>query len=193
MKIRADFVTNSSSANYIVAAGISVKETARIMLSYALAKAIKDLGSGYDNWAEKSISTYLKRITFIDKVPDNIKGVCFTSVNYDTYIYEKEKEILVETCNNIAFYELTGTIFDNSYDDGGRQDKREVEFYSLDLNKVIKNEFYDWGNVPLCNCSDYSSNFATNDNKIICMKCGNIVNDQEDAKEKCEKYYRKWT
>lgn len=92
MKIRSDFVTNSSSSSFVVEQTVSQSTVVGIAL--AMAQIV------HDDWADEQdrFKKIFKRIS--DHLDSNI-GLKLPSCNYDTYIWKgKDGRIYIETANN---------------------------------------------------------------------------------------------
>lgn len=108
MKIRSDFVTNSSSSSFILnASDMSISSVAHRMVGIVEEDWTSDDGGYIGLYATmfKDIKRHLKE----DYVNTNL-GIQLPSTNYDTYIFnDEEGHICVSTCNNqdwSEFYSL---------------------------------------------------------------------------------------
>lgn len=88
MKIRKSFVSNSSSCSFVACS--SYRSTWHIAMEMVTQRGFKD-----DEKLRKLFEKYEKIMNW--KTP-----VCFTSINFDTWIWFDEK-YFVSTCNNITW------------------------------------------------------------------------------------------
>lgn len=165
MKIRADFVTNSSSASYTVLPRYNktVKNIAEMMLNYCIENKFGNL-----------YKVQLKRLKY---VPDDIKAIMFWTTNYNTYIFEKNGEICINTCNNIEFDNIG--IFTYNDDEVRIIYDKNLSFYNLKINDYMSNIFSPAtlykSNVE-CYCFEFG---VKNNGDIVCIRCGKTPVDFE--------------
>ena len=159
MKVRESFVTNSSSASYVVNPSLmynpdyTLEDIARDMLDVMLEE-------DDDWWNEERINPLKERLENINLKKD--AGIRFPSCEYDTHIWfnEGERRIIIHTCNNHPFNTI-GYFQDDGYPEDGSDElyrKRNDSQIFYDLEKkeyVIGDEQYIYG--PSCSCRSDSS------------------------------------
>lgn len=109
MKIRISLVSNSSSQSFII------NKCEKFPDILALAEFMSDIRLEDDDkdWFGRKVKQVRRRIKhlreqkteheYIEVAIPN--GVRFSSINYDTFIYDNEDEFWVSTCNNHPFYQ----------------------------------------------------------------------------------------
>jgi len=176
MKIRYGFVSNSSSASFIIMNG-SVKDIATKMLNVVI-KEFKGWNhedtsewSRYDKWKDNLI-----KALETDDVKNGKIGIRMPSCNYDTYIIKEGIDVYVSTCRNHDFRSLedSATYLGGGEDDGD-DDKtykviNENSYFNVENNKIHSVEHEcDEKECPKCKQS-YGS-YVLIDGKQICSGC----------------------
>lgn len=102
MKIRSNFISNSSSSSFILNSNtITVKEVAKIMLEEIYENYIEDFYDDEDvKMREEFFDSHQKLLKNLDNVGEN-QSLFFPTPNYDTWIAKIADNIIVCTCNNI--------------------------------------------------------------------------------------------
>jgi DNA-directed RNA polymerase subunit RPC12/RpoP len=109
MKIRNGFVSNSSSSSFVV----NKKKTNISSLLKILLQSYKDYLNEYDcikkyDWAKEVNYNVDKALSKIDNQTHS--AIMYKTPQYKTYIWEKDKYIFIDTCNNIN---LPDEIYEN--------------------------------------------------------------------------------
>jgi len=134
MKNRQGFVSNSSSSSFIV--------------TNAEKKTIDILKSMYETLQEEWNSEdegLIKIGKFIEsKASDFDEPICIPfTCNYETFIFRNGDNILIDTCNNHAFYELGYDSFDCGY---GIEsvDYKDIKFNNVSGGLITYAELNDY-------------------------------------------------
>lgn len=132
MKIRAGFVSNSSSSSFIISENkyASVFDVALEMLE------IRTM----DDWPDCPEKPMIIRARNLGVDPDT--PITFATCNYDTFIFKEGPSILVSTCNNHPWWDyLNADHFGGGHDDG--------DFYDLERKTYFWNPAFDIVGKPV--------------------------------------------
>lgn len=138
MKIRAGFVSNSSSASFVLG---EIQEPLLFKAMEAVKKTnilpIKEVAK------EMLIASDRNNIVkWLDKLPDDIKMITFNSCNYETHILSDDYRVIIFTCNNEQQeWEKAFDVLKNKYD------VNHNSFDEYDCDDVNKKFFYEYGEV----------------------------------------------
>ena len=140
MKIRNGFVSNSSSASFIISkdAYENVFDLSCQMIQHrGKDRGGNDDGSGFYKEPNVRLCNILENEKLDGRDPDT--PVSFPTCNYDTYIARLESgEFVVDTCNNHHFYVMLNGIL-NSYGD----DEGDTRYFPKELKKLGYDDIYD--------------------------------------------------
>jgi hypothetical protein len=132
MKFRTGFVSNSSSASFIIG---DIQDS----LFFKAIQAVEDINIPPIKEVAREMLIVSKRksiIKWLDKIPDNVKMITFSSCNYETQILSNDSCIIIFTCNNEQTeWEQAFTSIKNKYGLGW-------EYYPDEVADEIKNKFY---------------------------------------------------
>lgn len=136
MKKRSGFVSNSSSASFIIG---NVEDPLLIKALESIDQKttphIKEVAYQMLDKSDRK-----KMLKWLDSIPDDVKYIAFNSINYETEIFEIPSCILVLTCNNEWFswenaFEMIKSSYGSSY-----QGIEETDLYE---QLVMDSEYLD--------------------------------------------------
>lgn len=188
MKVRAGFVSNSSSSSFILNSNTydTVFDAAIEMLNIRTE----------DGWPECPEIPLIKKA--ISLGVDQDTAVRFSTCNYETYIFKEErtKEIYVSTCTNHPFYnqldfihsgggadegdfskEIENTYFWHILSDTFGKDVTREEFKKFKHNnpELFVNDHSNWPHCWIVTNDGHRKHWSeliiTPDNRIICPEC----------------------
>jgi len=137
MKIRVCFVSNSSSASFIIG---DIQEPllykAMEVVGETNIPSIKEVAK------EMLIASDRKPLTkWLDKLPDNIKMITFDSCNYETQILLDDSRIIIFTCNNeLSEWEEAFNIIKNKY-------HIDYKYFDEDNDEINKKFYYEYKEI----------------------------------------------
>lgn len=124
MKIRTDFVTNSSSSSFVV------EQCGEIPDVFTLAERMIEF-RGFDN--DKILIERIRNCDF-----DRDTSVIFNTCNYETFIFKDQNKFLVDTCNNHPWSDILRCLDVKYVEDIGLCEKIEEIFFIVELNKTVR-------------------------------------------------------
>jgi len=133
MKIRAGFVSNSSSSSFIIKSNITTSDVALMMLNVIMDER-KDW---YE--PEELEEKFGEAVEWLIENPDYDEPIMFPwSINEETYIWRVQEGIYVDTCNNHRWYNY----FDFDYTDEYYDYRDTTVFLDLsDNHRLTKGEY----------------------------------------------------
>lgn len=137
MKTRIGFVSNSSSSSFIVTDNITTAELARSMIDIIEADYLDYPGEKHSKWYQSAVKWLDEHLEFDGPI------VIPWSCNYDTFLIPKDRNILVDTCNNHPWWDLP-------FDTAGSQEgfectlegMQEIVFLDLTTFEPVKYSDY---------------------------------------------------
>ena len=140
MKVRAGFVSNSSSSSFIVRGTATTQEIASAMLEIIF-KHWEDFGYIPEQIHLRAKNWLDKNIGFNDPV------LIPWTTNYETFIWRTDSGICVETCNNIEWYDLWDDYVidykDPDYVMPSDQEEKYLDLGDIHGPRVTSKEWYD--------------------------------------------------
>jgi len=137
MKIRAGFVSNSSSTSFVIG---SIQEP----LFYKAMEAIDENNiPSIKEVAREMLVASGRRIMvkWLDKIPDNVKMISFNSCNYETQILSDDYRVIIFTCNNEQIEWLEAfKILENKYNVG-------YKYFNEDDDEINKKFYYEYKEI----------------------------------------------
>lgn len=134
MKVRGDFVSNSSSSSFTINHNkLSIQQLAEIMISIVEDDWIDDSTQNDPYGYKETFKECRKNIK--DKYVDINYGITLPSTNYTTYIWRGEEGIInVSTCNNQEWnsnHELDSAVIEwgDGSDGGWKEDELESHIF----------------------------------------------------------------
>ena len=143
MKIRTDFVSNSSSSSFLIE---KERTTAQVAL-----EMIRIVHAEYkDQWGDdvERLDRYVSHMDWLRKHQDFDKNISITyTCNYETFIYREDGTIRVDTCNNHdwwhdeAMQDMKLKDIDEYEDDDVFPRNKDMKFFKIqDLADGTENE-----------------------------------------------------
>lgn len=140
MKIRAGFVSNSSSSSFILST-----KTYETVFDAAL--AMLEVRT-QDNWPDCPEKPMIIKAKSLGIDPDT--AVTFRTCNYDTFIFRHKGQIYVSTCNNHPWWDHLDYVSQGGGHDNGefRDLERKIYFWHIAFDimgkPVTRNEWKNW-------------------------------------------------
>lgn len=134
MKVRAGFVSNSSSSSFILS-----NKTYQTVFDAAL--AMLEVRT-QDDWPECPEKPMIIKAKSLGVDPDT--AVTFSTCNYDTFIFRHNGELYVSTCNNHPWWNnLDFGNQDGGYDDGDFRDLEAETYFWHILEDLVGKHITD--------------------------------------------------
>ncbi len=99
MKQRKSFVSNSSSASFIIA-GSNIMDVAAAMHGQLMTECLGEDGHPVNDPRLIKDHEYVKTLGERKDVIDGTHGIVFQSCNFETYILAQDGRVIINTCRN---------------------------------------------------------------------------------------------